>query len=468
MTRPLPETDAITSKHSLSNRVFLLVLILVTLSGSVIHLPSIANFNQSYLEHRLLDAYIATLALRAHTEHHLDSTLEHQLLTQARVIGIELPYTTTPDKLVLGEAPPAPATTFDLRVQTAYDLLWESLLMVVTQGKRVIRIIGEAPGESGLLMAVYINEEPLYQELLAYSLEAMGLSIVISLITAILVYLSLRWLMVRAVYRITYNLIRFRQAPEASASVLRPSGRDDEIGLMEQELARMQTELRAALSHQSRLAALGRAVSRINHDLKSILSTVSIASERLTRMNDPVVGKIATLLTQSVEKAIHLCTQTLDLARGEQPVLQRSRFRLRELVEEVGAALRLSGQGNVQWQNDVAGTLEIEADRERLYRVFLNMGSNAVEALAGKGTIRISALSAGGSVMVEVADTGPGIPDAIRDTLFQPFAGSGRSGGTGLGLSTARDLVRAHGGELKLVETGAQGTLFRIELPQFC
>lgn len=466
MTSPSPDTPALTPRHRLSNRVFLLVLLLVTLSGSVIHLPSIAHFSHAYLEHRLLDAYIATLALRADTGYRLDLPFERQLLTQARVIGIELPYGATPDKLVLGETPPTPATTFDLRRQSAYELLWRYLRLVIAPRNQVIRVIGDAPGEPGLLIAVYIHEASFYQELLTYSLGALGLSIAISLITALLVYLSLRWLMVRPIYRMTQHLIRFRQSPEDVASVLRPSRRKDEIGWMEQELARMQTELRAALSQQSRLAALGRAVSRINHDLKSILSTVSIASERLTRTQDPVVGKIAALLMQSVEKAIHLCTQTLDLARGDQPLLQRSRFRLRELVDDIAAALRLSGSDGIQWRNEVAETLDLEADRDRLYRVFLNITRNAVEALAGQGTIRITAQSVGGCVWIEISDTGPGIPPAVRDTLFQPFASAGRPGGTGLGLATARDLVRAHGGELTLVDTGPPGARFRIELPQ--
>ena len=105
------------------------------------------------------------------------------------------------------------------------------------------------------------------------------------------------------------------------------------------------------------------------------------------------------------------------------------------------------------------------ADRERLYRVFLNLGKNALEALTSGGEIRITVRQTAGQAMIDVRDTGPGIPETTLGSLFIPFATSGRMGGTGLGLATARDLMRAHGGELSLVETGSHGACFRLTLP---
>lgn len=464
VVEPLSQTDSTSAKYSLSTRVFLSILILVTLSGVLIHIPSIASYHKTYLEHRIRDAYIATLVLQADTERRLEPDLEHKLLNQAEVIGIALDYAQAQARLIVGQTKP-PDTIFDLRARTSYGLLWKSVVAPLSRGDGFLQIIGHPPGEQEPLMSVFIDQRLLYRELYTHTLHALGPSILISLSTAVLVYLSLQRLMVRPIKRITANLVKFRQAPESPESAIHPSGRNDEIGLMERELARMQTGLRAALAQQSRFAALGKAVSQINHDLKSILSTVSIASERLAGMNDPAVSKIATLLVGSVEKAIYLCTQTLDLARGEQPVLQRSRFQLHELVEEVGKALHLGRDGSVLWQNDVDEILKIEADRERMYRVLLNLAKNAFDALSGKGIIRISAVHNENGVFIEIADTGPGIPAKIRDHLFQPFINSARSGGLGLGLATAKDLVRAHGGDLKLVDTGPRGTVFRVSLP---
>jgi len=270
---------------------------------------------------------------------------------------------------------------------------------------------------------------------------------------------------VRSIYRIARNLAAFREDPQNPACVLEPSQRRDEMGVLERELARMQSALRTALAQQSRFAAVGKAVSRINHDMKSILSTVSIASERLAKADDPAIRKIAKLLVGSVERAVDLCTQTQDLARGEQAVPQRTRLRLHDLIDEVGTALGLDCQDRIQWRNEIDETLEVNADAERLYRVFMNLIRNSVEAMAGQGAICITACRSGNTVAIDVSDNGPGIPEQVKSHLFEPFIGSARPGGTGLGLATARDLVRAHGGELALAETGPQGTRFHIDLP---
>ena len=100
----------------------------------------------------------------------------------------------------------------------------------------------------------------------------------------------------------------------------------------------------------------------------------------------------------------------------------------------------------------------------------LNLLSNAWQALEAKRAnlpkpIIIEASRQDRAVIVEVADNGPGIPSAVRERLFQPFAGSMRRGGSGLGLAISRELIAAHGGTLTLVRTGAEGTSFRITIP---
>jgi signal transduction histidine kinase len=92
---------------------------------------------------------------------------------------------------------------------------------------------------------------------------------------------------------------------------------------------------------------------------------------------------------------------------------------------------------------------------------------NAGEALRGNaaGRIRVTAARDGRRVAVDVSDNGPGIPEKVRERLFQPFAGTARPGRTGLGLVISRDLARAHGGDLSLVSTGPAGTIFRVEIP---
>jgi signal transduction histidine kinase len=114
--------------------------------------------------------------------------------------------------------------------------------------------------------------------------------------------------------------------------------------------------------------------------------------------------------------------------------------------------------------NRLPAGLEVEADRDQLYRVFSNLLRNAVEA--GATRVEVAAETGTGRLALSLVDDGPGLPPRARDNIFQPFAGTVKQGGTGLGLAIARDLVRAHGGDITLLGTDANGTAFRIDLPR--
>jgi signal transduction histidine kinase len=458
--------------HSLSTRLLALILLFVSLGGLLIHVPSVIRFWHDYLEHQVTDAYMATVVLKsAPAFRALNSNLERLLLKQVGVRGIAIHGPHGAPLLSLGDTSKGDMT-LDLRTQTTITRAQQALSTMLLGGDRLLRVHGRV-AQSAESVTVLIEEKPLRTAMIGFTLEVLAISVLISLSTATLVYLVLRWLIIRPVYRITQNLMAFRAAPDDPARIITSKTRYDEIGVMEREFARMQTKLRTALAQQSRLAALGTAVSKINHDLKSTLSTVSIASERLARVDDPTVRKIAPLLVDSVTRAVHMCSQTQDLARGDQVVPQRTRLKPYDLVDEVIRALRPNSSQKIIWTNEVPDQLTVSADQERLYRVVLNLCRNALEALqdfTSGGEIRISAFrdSRESSVIIDVADNGPGIPEAIKGCLFKPFVGTAKPGGTGLGLATSRDLVRAHGGDLVLLATGPNGTCFRITLPEFC
>jgi signal transduction histidine kinase len=107
--------------------------------------------------------------------------------------------------------------------------------------------------------------------------------------------------------------------------------------------------------------------------------------------------------------------------------------------------------------------LQVHVDRRQLLRVFTNLGRNAIEA--GATCVTVTAQPHQGRVLVEVADDGPGLPERAKEKLFQPFAGSARNGGTGLGLVIVHDVIKAHGGEIELAASGPEGTVFRFTLP---
>jgi signal transduction histidine kinase len=324
-------------------------------------------------------------------------------------------------------------------------------------------VVATEPRARDTAIEVIIDETPMREAMYGYSGRILTLSIIISLITASLLYLSLQLLMVRLIRQMCDNIIRFRQSPEDERTTMPASGRRDEIGWAQRELAVMQNDLRAALRQKTRLAALGSAVAKINHDLRNTLATAALASDHLASSKDPEVRRVTPRLYGAIDRAAALCGRTLDFVRDTRPAIRPSHFVLGDLLAELEALNADGGSGGLERLETTGIDLAIEADREQLLRAFNNLAHNAAQA--GAKVLKIDARQQNGLVVIDIADDGPGIPEQIHGKLFQPFATSGRNGGTGLGLVIAREIVHAHGGELALAESGTHGTTFRIDLP---
>jgi signal transduction histidine kinase len=267
--------------------------------------------------------------------------------------------------------------------------------------------------------------------------------------------------------KLTWNIVRFSQRPEDPTRVIAPSSRRDEIGTAERELSAMQKELAETLSQKSRLAALGLAVSKISHDLRNMLSSAQLLSDRLITVKDPTVQRLVPKLIASLDRAIRLCARTLDFGQAHEMPPRRKRFPLAPLMVEIGDSLGLPRQ-NIDWTVEVEEGMEVDADRDQLYRVLSNLCRNAVQALEGdgegSGEIMVSARREGAVATIEVADTGPGVPEKARAHLFEAFQSVSRKGGSGLGLAIAQELVQAHGGQIALIKNG-DGATFRVTIP---
>jgi signal transduction histidine kinase len=323
--------------------------------------------------------------------------------------------------------------------------------------------MGVSPKDSTTFIEVIIEEKPLQAALVDFAWRILVLSLVISLITATLVYLSLQWLLVRPMRRITASMTAFRNAPEKVSPMFAPSKRRDEIGVAQRELAHMQDVLRAALRQKDRLAALGTGVAKISHDLRGILSSALLVSDRLEDSDDPEVRRVTPTLIAAIDRAVGLCSDTLDYVRHDQLVMKRSHFPLAALIADVGMAASLSENAVLTIDNRVSPDLSVTADRDQLFRVLTNLTQNAAEA--GARQVVIGATDTGDGIEINVSDNGPGIPKRALERLFRPFEGSVRAGGTGLGLPIARELMRGHGGDLSLVRSGVSGTQFCLHLP---
>jgi signal transduction histidine kinase len=369
--------------------------------------------------------------------------------------------------------PPVINDMYDMHNVDDFDAIVDAFKTMLNTRKDVMRVVGPLPSSTSddEYIELVMDEQPLRNAMLRYSTDILFLSLVISAITAALVYLALHYMFVRPMRRVTANMTAFRADPENADRVIAPSGRGDEIGTAERELATMQIELASMLHQKSRLAGLGLAVSKINHDLRNLLASAQLFSDRLAKIPDPGVQRFAPKLMHALERAIAYCQSTLSYGRLQEPPPDRREILLEPLVEEVHETLGLGPDSPIRWISAVERGLVVEADYDQLFRTLLNLSRNAVQALEsradrdpGRDQVRITGRREGAVVVIEVSDTGPGFSDKASAHLFEAFQGSTRSGGTGLGLAIAAELVRAHGGEIRLVE-GTIGATLRLTIP---
>src|SRR5437763_2024718 len=447
---------------SLSARLLILTAFFVMVGEVLIFVPSVARYRMTYFENRLAAGYIATLALDASPTGRLEQSLTDKLLSRVGAQGVAV-HRADGSVLRLDRAePPRPDFTIDLTHPNVLLAIRGSFRTLFGDGNRILRVLGPAGANNADTAEVLLDEAPLRNELWDFGIRILELSLVLSLVTAALVYFSLHWLLVRPMRRITASMVEFREDPEDASRVITASRRRDEIGFAERELAVLQSTVRHALAQRARLAALGTAVTKINHDLRNILATARLVTDGLTASAAPEVRRIAPRLLDAIDRAVALCTRTLDFSREGAPPLASSRFPLAPLIAEIGPGLAASGT-DLAIEDAIPPDLIVEADRDQLYRVFLNLARNAVEA--GAHRLRFAARRDAATIAVEVADDGPGLPPKARENLFRPFFGSARPGGSGLGLAIARELMRAHGGELSLASSTGAGTVFRLTLP---
>lgn len=458
----------------LSAKLLVLTIFFVMLAEFLIYTPSIARFRKDYLEEHIATAHLASLALEATPDNMVNRELEEELLYHAEAYSITLKHPTKRVLMLSRMNLPRIDVTFDMRQGNFRMWIFDAFEVLFRDGNRVMQVIGISPKAENVVVEVTFDEAPMRKAMLGFSTRILQLSIVISLLTAGLVYFSLLWLMVRPLRRITESMVRFREDPEDTTRQLQPSKRTDEIGVALRELAMMKEDVRAAFKQKNRLATLGAAVAKINHDLRNSLSTAMLVSDRLANIDDPEVKKVTPRLYTAIDKAVVLCSQTLNYVSGGTPKLQISHFHLHELISEVAAASRdemtIGGEQAVVANpafaviNEVDFEIDIEADRDQLFRALSNMTLNARQI--GASQVIISAEEQDPSVVIEITDNGPGLSENARNKLFQPFASSSRDGGTGLGLVIVRDIVRAHGGDMALVSGIGEKTAFRLAIPK--
>jgi signal transduction histidine kinase len=454
----------------LSGKVLLLTILFVMLGEVLIFLPSIANFRVTWLKNRIAQAEIAALAVEAAPARMLSPDLRTELLKGAGVLVVSIKKGEVRQLVLRGEQDHMVDQSFDLRVMRWPDAIGNAFDAMLAVRPRVISVIDVPPNMTGDFIEVALEEAPLRQAMLHYGLNILGLSIVLSFIVAGLVFLALNRVLVRPMRRLSANMLAFAENPEDGSRIIVPSARRDEIGIAERELHEMQKELAFMLQQKSRLAALGLAVSKVSHDLRNMLSSAHLISDRLNMVNDPTVQKFTPKLIASLDRAIDFCLQTLKFGRAQEAPPRREKFPLHGLAEEVIDGTVMQASSSITLYNNVPLSLIADADRDQLFRVLTNLVRNAIQAIeaaemAKAGTVTIAARREGSVTSIEIRDNGPGVPEKVRAKLFEAFQSAARPGGTGLGLAIAAELVHAHGGGISLAASGDEGSVFQITIP---
>ncbi len=460
MTESSAELPRVRPRQSLSGRLWLLTTLAVLLSEIVVFLPYVAHERSNWLTGRIEDASIATLAASSSP---VDATKRDDLLHLSGAQAIRL---TGADgtEITVGDAAAPVAATIDLRQEGLFTRISRSLRAITVTENRVVRIIANSPYRRATEVEVLLNEQGLSRALRNFGQDFAVLSLLIAGVTGGLVYLAVLILLVRPMRRITHSIVAFRADPEHTMP-LDPDDvtvlPNDEMAVAGRELAAMQHELRAALWRNARLAALGTVVAKVSHDLRGILTPALLTAERLQMNADPKVQRAGETLMLAVDRATDLVRSTLDYAREGPPPLEFAPVELARLADEAAETARPAASMFIL-DNAIEPAIVVRADRIHLFRVLVNLLKNSAEAGARRG--RITAQHASPTVVIELTDDGPGLPETARVELFRPFASSGRRGGSGLGLAIARDLMVAHGGGIELIATSEVGTVFRLTL----
>ncbi len=438
----------------------------------MVFLPSITRFRARYLEESLATAHIAILSTKVMPEGVLDQELKRRLLRHADTYAIEEKKAgIVIQQLRLDQLPPIDATV--TLPGHPLELIIGALVTLPRTENRILQVTGPSKKEPDLRISIIIDEKPMREAMIGYSVRILILSLVIALFTGMLVYFSLRKLIVTPIQHLTANIQNFRQNPEDPDRIVKPGTRSDEVGIMEKNLAFMQRDIRASLTQKTRLAAIGEAVAKVNHDLRNILANAMLQGDKLARIRHPQMREILPILFETIEDAVTLCRRTLDFVSNPQEQFQPQAVNLHIFMNETLTPFferqthdnSSSGhlKKNLRFENMITADLSVTADPQQLSRVVLNLVENSIKS--GADMISFRSRRTAKKITLFIRDNGPGIPSSIRSDIFRPFSRSKKSRGTGLGLAIVKDIMQTHNGDIGLRSSTKYGTVFALSFP---
>ncbi len=242
-------------------------------------------------------------------------------------------------------------------------------------------------------------------------------------------------------------------------------------GLLQSIIAHLQGTTRKFVDdrvHQEKMALIGNMTNTIIHDFKNPFCLISLSSQLLRqRHRDEESQRLCQNIEKQVHRMVSMVTEVAEFSRGEHNIA-KTKLKLKELFDEFRSLNQpYFEKSSVTITIDVPD-VTIMASKAKLFRVFQNLIGNAIEAFGDKpGQVKVtgSVAHADGMVQLYIEDNAGGIPEPIRDRLFEPFVSYGKREGTGLGTAIARSIIEAHGGSISFRTETGRGTIFTINLP---
>lgn len=461
----------------LAGRILLATFLIVLAVEALVLVPSTASHRVEWLRERATLSEQAIIgAVEPDPDWIVDASLTETLLNNAKVTSIELRKDGRLIALLEDLDNPALDTlrVFDMDEAGPAHVLsgfWHTVTVLLGFADEQVALVHSRQSDPSLTVRAVVSEEALRTELYRYIRNIIWLSLFIACGVGLGLFLAMMFLVVRPIRKLSGGMAFFQDNPEDGARVYAPSKRADEIGDAERALRLMEQEVAHALKQKGRLAALGSAVAKINHDLRNILTSAELLSGAIEDSEDPRVQRAAPRLSRTLNRAIGLAQNVLSYGRTDEAPPEIREVDLRRELDDA-AEDALASVAHVDWINDVDDHVTVRVDPDYLHRILVNLLRNAGQAMeaqvsdARRGFIVADGAVRGGDYVLMIADSGPGIPEKAQERLFQAFSGSTSKGGSGLGLAIARELARAMGGDISLLKTGVEGTTFEVRLPQ--
>ena len=448
----------------------------VMLAELVLFVPSAALFRQNWLGERINQVDILNIALIEVEDFTASEALAQKFMEDKNVV-MGTKRHEGQSKLLFGTIPedinPETVEVVDTREHTGLPKFRDAFSTFFGSSKGYYRAIGTASAHEDGIIEVLVPRKNLQVAMRDYFKRIFLLSLAIAIITGSLIYFTMSLLIIRPIQNLASSVALFQAAPEVARPDSKTSERIDEIGDLERAFYDMKQSVRGSLKQKQRLATLGLAVAKINHDLRNILTSAQLVSDRLSTDEDPKIARMGGRLTRAIDRGVKMTRDVLNFSSPEADPIQREPVRLSFLLGEVaGDVLPAFGTGarKISFMNDVPSALEVEADTDHTYRIFHNLMRNAAQAMAGltddnaERLLRVYADLSDDYIEVHVADTAGGMPDKAKKKLFTAFASGDGKGSTGLGLTIAKELATGQGGDLRLERTSKSGTTFTVQL----